>query len=53
MASNVDVLSLRIVDSILRNVDARGIIWHNHYGDGIRELCEGVEVPDCLTRCGG
>ena len=53
MVSNVDLLSSRIVDGILCNVDARGIICHNRYGDGITKLCEWVEVPDCLTRCGG
>ena len=53
MVCNVDVLSSRIVDGILCNVDARGIIRQTRYGDGIIELCECVEVPDCLTRCGG
>ena len=46
MVSNVNVLSLRIVDRILRNVDTRGIIYHNWYGDGINELYECVQVPD-------
>ena len=49
----VDVLCTRIVDRVLSNVDARGIICHNRYGDGITKLCEWVEVPDCLTRRGG
>ena len=45
----VNVLRSRIVDRVLSNVNARGIICHNRYGDGITELCECVEVPDCLT----
>ena len=46
---HVDVLRSRIVDRVLCDVDAGGIICHNRYGDGITELCEGVKVPDCLT----
>ena len=42
----VDVLCTRIVDGVLSNVDARAIICHNRYGDGITKLCECVEVPD-------
>ena len=53
IVGDVDVLSSRSVDWILSNVDACGIICHNRYGNGITELCECVEVPDCLTRCGG
>ena len=53
MVRDVDVLSSRIIDRILRNIDATGIICHNRYGDGITELCECDKVPDCLTRCGG
>ena len=53
MVGNVDVLSLWIVDWILSNVDARGIICHNRYGDIVTELCECVKVPDWLTRCSG
>ena len=49
----VNILCLRIVDRVLRDVDARGMIRHNRYVDGITELCECVEVPDCLTRCCG
>ena len=46
---HVDVFRSRIVDRVLCNVDARGIICHNRYGDSITELCKCVEVPDCLT----
>ena len=53
MVSNVDLLSSRIVDGFLCKVDAGGIICHNRYGDCITELCECIEVPDCLARCGG
>ena len=49
----VNVLRSRIVGRVLRNIDAGGIICHNRYGDGITELRECVEVPDCLTRCCG
>ena len=49
----VDVLRSRIVDRVLCDVDAGGIICHNRYGDSVTELCECVKVPDCLTRCGG
>ena len=49
----VDLLHSRNVDRVLRNVDARCNICHTRYGNGITELCECVEVPDCLTRCGG
>ena len=51
--SNVEVLSLAIVDRILCNVDATGIICHTRYEHVITELCECVKLPDCLTRCGG
>ena len=53
MASKVNLLSLRIVEGILRNVDISGIICHNPYQEFITELCECVEVTDCLTRSGG
>ena len=53
IVSNVHVLSSRIVDGILCNVDARGIICHNRYGDSITGLWECVEIPDCLSRCSG
>ena len=46
MAANDDVLSTRIVDWVVCNVDASGIIYHNRYEDCITELCESVEVPD-------
>ena len=49
----VDVLCSRIVARVLRIVDAAGIICHNRYGDGIIELRECIEVPDCLTGCAG
>ena len=49
----VDVLRSSIVDRILRDVDTRGIICHNRYGDSVTELRECVEVPDCLTGCSG
>ena len=49
----VDVLHSRIVDRVPCNVDTRGMICHNRYGDGITELCECIMVPDCLTRCCG
>ena len=53
MVSNVDLLGSRIVDRVLSNVDARGIICHNRYVDGITVLWVCVEVPDCLTGCSG
>ena len=53
MVGNVDVLRSRIVDRVLCDVDAGGIICHNRYGDSVTELCECVEIPDCLTRYGG
>ena len=34
----VDVLRSGIVDRVLCNVDARGIICHNSYGDSVTEL---------------
>ena len=53
MGSNVDMLSSRIVACVLSNIDASGIIWHNHYDACVTDLCVCVEVPDCLTRCSG
>ena len=53
MVSNVHMLSLRIVDRILSNVVARGIICHTRYAKSVMELCECVEVPDCLRGCSG
>ena len=46
MVANDDVLSTRIDDWVVRNVDARGIIYHNRYEDSVTELSEWVEVPD-------
>ena len=45
----VDGFGSRIVESVLSNVDARGIICHNRYGDSVTKLSECVEVSDCLT----
>ena len=47
----VDVLRSRIVDRVLCNVDARGIICHNRYVDNVTELCECVDVLDCWMGC--
>ena len=52
-AGYVDVLSLRFVARVLSNMNARRIICHNRHGDSVTELCECVEVPDCLMRCSG
>ena len=53
MVGYIDVLRSRIIDRVLHDVDGRGIICHTRYGNSITELCECVEVPECLTRCCG
>ena len=49
----VDVLRSKIVDRVLIDVDARGIMHHNHYGNSITELYVWIAMPDYLTRCCG
>ena len=53
MVVYIDVLRSMIVDCVLRNVDARGMICNNRYVYSITKLWECVEVLDCSTRCYG
>ena len=47
------MLGSGIIDCVLSNIDAIGIMCLNRDRDSVTELYECVEVPDCLTGCSG